>query len=163
MANIIFSLNNKATTVEHQDVYNYKYSYADLDMKPKQQNNKYTIQKSYDVNAIKNSIHNIFTWITGERILDPEFGTSLKFYLYEGITEFNTEKILSEIRKAIARYEPRVKVEKIVDMTTDNNTNDNSIHLEVIYSIPSLYDNSKTGNSAVLFNEPIIVDSAPSL
>lgn len=154
MANIIFSVDNKAKT--NSDVYNYSYKYSDISMKSKQQNeNKYVIQKSYDINAIKNSIHNIFTWIHGERILDPEFGTALKFYLYEGITEYNTEKILAEIRSSVSKYEPRVSIEKIINMTSEDDVNDNTIHLEVIYSIPSLSDK--------LYNEPIIVNSTQSL
>lgn len=155
MANIIVSIDKN--TKSNSDVYNYDYTYSDINMKAKQRgNNGYAIQKSYDINAIKNSIHNIFTWIKGERILDPDFGTSLRFYLYEGITDYNTEKILSEIRSAVSRYEPRVSIEKIVNMTSENDIDDNTIHLEVIYSIPSLSNNK-------LYNESIIVDNSISL
>jgi len=46
---------------------------------------KYRLGKLVNVKAVTNSIHNIFTWTPGERILNPEFGSRLKKYLYEGI------------------------------------------------------------------------------
>ena len=47
------------------------------------------VDKLVNVNAIKNSLHNIFSWTPGERILNPEFGSKLRKLLYEGITDFN--------------------------------------------------------------------------
>lgn len=38
----------------------------------------YKIAKSINVNAVKQSVHNIFSWMLGERILNPEFGTNLR-------------------------------------------------------------------------------------
>ena len=63
-----------------------------------------------NVNAIKNSLHQIFTWIPGERILLPEFGSNLRKLLYEGITDFNVERIMVEIRHCISEWEPRVEI-----------------------------------------------------
>lgn len=48
--------------------------------------NALKVNKSVNVQAIKNSLKNIFTWIPGERILLPEFGSKLHMLLYEGIT-----------------------------------------------------------------------------
>ena len=66
------------------------------------------LQKLVNVNAIKNSIHNIFSWTPGERILNPEFGSNLRKLLYEGITDFNQEQIIAEIRHSVSQWEPRV-------------------------------------------------------
>ena len=68
------------------------------------------IGKSVNVRAVQNSLDNIFSWIPGERILNPEFGTKLHEYLYEGITQYNEEMIVAEIKSCIARWEPRVVV-----------------------------------------------------
>lgn len=108
----------------------------------------YKVAKLSDINAIKNSLHNIFTWSYGERILNPEFGTKLKQYLYEGITDFNTEAIMAEIRSAISQWEPRVRIEKVVNVNTIDDVENNNVHLEVIYSIPGLSDQ--------LLSEPIL-------
>jgi hypothetical protein len=60
--------------------------------------NKFKVANLKDIEAIKNSLHNIFTWIPGERILNPEFGCNLRRLLYNGITEFNKEQIAAEVR-----------------------------------------------------------------
>ena len=58
----------------------------------------YKLEKNVNAVAVKRAIHNIFAWIPGQRILNPEFGSNLRQYLYEGITDYNTEQIMSEIR-----------------------------------------------------------------
>ena len=98
----------------------------------------YVINNLKDVVAIQNSLHNIFTWIPGERILLPEFGSNLRKLLYEGITDFNVERIISEIRSSVSEWEPRVEIQKIVNVSTDDDTDDNTVHLEVLYKIPGL-------------------------
>jgi phage baseplate assembly protein W len=67
-----------------------------------------------DIEAIKNSIRNIFTTRKGQKILTPEFGCSLEQYLFEPITEVYARAIGDDILTAIERYEPRVEVIKIL-------------------------------------------------
>ena len=98
------------------------------------------INKLVNVNAIRNSLDNIFSWTPGERVLNPEFGTNLRKLLYEGITDFNVEQIVAEIKHAVAQWEPRVQVENIVDVSTIEDHENNNVHLKVIYTIPSLSD-----------------------
>lgn len=93
-----------------------------------------------DIAAIQNSLKNIFTWIPGERILLPEFGSQLRKLLYEGITDYNVERIAAEIRRSISEWEPRVSVQDIVNVSTVNDTEDNTVHLQVLYTIPGLTD-----------------------
>lgn len=99
---------------------------------------KYRIEKNINVKAVQDSLHNIFTWIPGERILNPEFGSNLYRYLYAGITDFNTEQIMAEIRKCISEWEPRVQLEQVKNISTIDDTENNTVHLEIIYTIPSL-------------------------
>lgn len=62
-------------------------------------NNKlYKIDNLINLKAILNSLHNIFNWTPGERILNPEFGSKLHQLLYEGITPTTEELIASEIK-----------------------------------------------------------------
>ena len=98
------------------------------------------INKLVNVNAIRNSLDNIFSWTPGERILNPEFGTNLRKLLYEGITDFNVEQIVAEIKHAVAQWEPRVQVANIVDVSTTEDHENNTVHLKVIYTIPGLSD-----------------------
>ena len=96
------------------------------------------LQKLVNVNAIKNSIHNIFSWTPGERILNPEFGSNLRKLLYEGITDFNQEQIIAEIRHSVSQWEPRVQIDNIVKLTDIDDKENNTVHLRIIYSIPTL-------------------------
>ena len=100
--------------------------------------NKLKVANLKDIEAIKNSLHNIFTWIPGERILNPEFGCNLRRLLYNGITEFNKEQIAAEVRQSVSKWEPRVKIEKIVDVGTVDDTENNTVCLDIIFSIPEL-------------------------
>lgn len=111
------------------------------------------VDKLVNVNAIKNSLHNIFSWTPGERILNPEFGSRLRKLLYEGITDFNQEQIIAEIRNSVSQWEPRVRIDDIVKLTSTDDVENNTVYLRVIYSIPSLtkeqfYYDYSTGTSS---------------
>lgn len=66
-----------------------------------------------DIDAIKNSIKNIFTTKKGEKVLNPEFGCSLDQYLFEPITEVYAQLIGNDILTGIQRFEPRVEITNI--------------------------------------------------
>lgn len=71
------------------------------------------IVADYDVNAIKNSIFNIFTTIPGQKLLNPIFGLNLLQFLFTGITNSNAKLLGDTILKGIIKFEPRVTVDKI--------------------------------------------------
>ena len=100
----------------------------------------YIISKLVNVNAVKNSIKQIFTWIPGERIINPEFGSNLRKYLYEPITEENQERIVAEIRQCALRWEPRIIVDRVVKATTTDDVENNTVKLDIYYRIKGLND-----------------------
>lgn len=118
--------------------------YRDINMMSDQSytNNtvNYKIAKLSDIEAIKNSLHNIFSWQQGERILLPEFGTKLKSVLYNGITNYNIELIIAEIRDSVNKWEPRIVINDIINIRSVDTDDDNVVQLEIVYSIPSLTD-----------------------
>jgi len=71
------------------------------------------IQVSYDEEAIKNSLTNIFNTIPGERFLIPEFGANLRQYLFRPVTESTANQIGRVVLDAVERWEPRVTVENV--------------------------------------------------
>ena len=71
----------------------------------------YRIQKLVDVKAVQNALEQCFSWMPGERVLLPEFGSRLQMLLYSGITPATEEKIVAEIRHCISEWEPRVEIE----------------------------------------------------
>jgi phage baseplate assembly protein W len=68
------------------------------------------IKVAYDFNAIRNSIYNLFNTIPGERILLPDYGSDLRRYIFEPVTDLRGTLIGREIYTAITRWEPRVTV-----------------------------------------------------
>lgn len=101
---------------------------------------KWTVSKLVNVKAVQNSLKNIFTWTPGERILNPEFGNRLRQYLYQGIIPETSEQIVAEIRHCITEWEPRVNLVEVADVSSDDDHEKNTIHLEIRYTIPELSD-----------------------
>ena len=101
-------------------------------------NPTYTVGKLVDVNAVKNAIHNIFTWIPGERILDPEFGNKIRQYLYDGITDTTSEQITVEIQHAVKKYEPRAEIDEIQRIDGVQDHENNMIGVNVIWHVVGL-------------------------
>lgn len=139
MANKILTLNNGIQAADIKEVY------SDIDLtsipvnKSQTYNNsKLMIQKDINVKAVQNSLHNIFTWQLGERILNPDFGSRLREYLYEGITDFNKEQIIAEVQNCVSIWEPRVKIVKIINKSNVNSDDENTVVLDIIYTIPEL-------------------------
>jgi phage baseplate assembly protein W len=88
-----------------------------------------------DYDAIKNSIRNIFTTRPGQKLLTPDFGSSLEKYLFEPVTDNLGRIIGNEILNAISTYEPRIDVLNI-KVTPQPDLNQYSI--QVIYSFLEL-------------------------
>jgi phage baseplate assembly protein W len=68
---------------------------------------------SYDYDAIKNSLFNLFTTIPGQKLLNPLFGLNLMKYVFEPCTRDTAELIGEEILYGITTFEPRVEVKKV--------------------------------------------------
>jgi len=108
-----------------------KYTDLKLDLKkdyvydPKLNNENVIkdLQVSYDLQAIKNSLFNLFTTMPGQKILNPVYGLNLYQFLFAPISEDNAQAIGDTILKGIQKYEPRLEVVKIyVVPDIDNNT-----------------------------------------
>lgn len=96
---------------------------------------KKDIQISEDVDAIKNSLFNLFTTMPGQKILNPIYGLNLTQYLFTGITETNARIIGEAISQGIARFEPRINLLKLnIDTDYDNN----QYEIFMVVSVPSL-------------------------
>lgn len=65
---------------------------------------------SNDDEAIKNSLFNIFTTKKGQKILNPEFGSSLDQYLFDDVNNFVGQSLGQNIFDTISRYEPRINI-----------------------------------------------------
>jgi phage baseplate assembly protein W len=90
------------------------------------------LRVDYDIDAIKNSLYNIFTTSPGGKILNPRFGCRLEDYLFEAITVNNAQTLGNKILAAVSTFEPRVEVLK-VEVTPDPDLN--TYKVNVIYKI----------------------------
>ena len=157
MANIVFKIENPTPIANTASIRNNQpflergkeWTYADLNLRSRfvgediahQGKPHFRISRNEDVDAVKGCIRNIFTWTPGERILDPEFGSRVRFYLYEQMTSYNEEATIAEIRKAIAKYEPRAKLDAVERVEDVNDRENNIVRIRVVYHVLGLPQN----------------------
>jgi len=79
---------------------------------------------------IKSNLINLLLTDIGERIMNPNFGTNLKRFLFEGITNINNEALIDSLNNSISIYIPEVTVTNIILIPT---TDSNLINLSINY------------------------------
>jgi phage baseplate assembly protein W len=79
---------------------------------------------------IKSNLLNLLLTDIGERIMNPNFGTLLRRFLFEGITDSNIETLRESISNSIAIYIPEIIVQEII---ITPNADYNSLELYVNY------------------------------
>lgn len=104
-----------------------------IDISPiRDSNNNLYYKKSYDVEAINNSIINLFSIELGEVPGKPWLGNPLSIYLFDNVGYFEKRSIEISIRNILDLYEPRVDVDYINISTINEN---NSIEINIGYYI----------------------------
>lgn len=81
---------------------------------------------------IKSNLLNLLLTDIGERVMNPGFGTNLRRFLFEGITDTNIENLRLNLINSIAIYIPEITVENI---TITPNSDYNLITLTVDYRL----------------------------
>lgn len=103
------------------------------------------IKASFDMQAIANSLQNLFNTSPGQRFLFPEYGLNLNRFLFSSITEANGNVIGSKITAAVSTWEPRVLIKDILIVPEPDK---NQYTINIILDIPSL--NTRTTYNAIL-------------
>jgi phage baseplate assembly protein W len=86
----------------------------------------------YDVDAIKNSLYNLFTTTPGHKILNPDYGMDLRKYLFVPATVEVARDLREEIFRQIRVYEPRVDLKEVkIIIYEDVNEFDVSIFFDI--------------------------------
>ena len=140
MAIKISNLNQLSEQYKQKDYY-YKDLHLDFSV-----NSQYSpalsksiygndIEISYDENAIKNSLQNLFNTKPGQRFLFPLYGLDLYQYVFEAVTEELGQIIGQNIMKSIRDFEPRVIARhcNVIAMPDDN-----QYDITVVVEIPIL-------------------------
>jgi phage baseplate assembly protein W len=79
---------------------------------------------------IKSNLVNLLLTDIGERVMNPNFGTNLKRFLFEGITNENIDTLKNNILNSISIYIPEITVSGI---TIEPDTDYNTINLTIDY------------------------------
>jgi len=113
------NLNNLADTGKTTGGYTYVDLHLDIEessIPTRFTNDKLRgkdIKVDYDVDAVMNSLNNIFKTVPGERFLVPKFGANLRRYLFASVTKETANQIGNEIVRAVETWEPRVTVNRV--------------------------------------------------
>lgn len=84
----------------------------------------------WDTDVINQSIENILSTTFGERLFNPNFGSPLTAYLFEGITQENGERLLDSVIESIKRWEDRVYIlENQARLFVSQDTNEIRLYL----------------------------------
>jgi phage baseplate assembly protein W len=69
------------------------------------------------------NLRNLFRTHKGERIMQPEFGTDIQYYLFEPIVDEDSfrEKIVGEISSALSKWMPYVSIQNVQLITDPKN------------------------------------------
>jgi len=75
-----------------------------------------------DERLIKNDLLQLLLTSPGERVMRPEFGTNIKSFLFEPLTESDVEDLRGNIISAVEQFETRVRiVDLIITRQEENN------------------------------------------
>jgi hypothetical protein len=102
---------------------------------------------SNDIEAIRNALYNIFTTKKGQKLLDPEFGSSLEQYLFESVSPIIGKIIGDSIVNSIETYEPRVEV---LNVTVYPNPEENLYKIKLTFKF---VDINKTSSIDILIEK----------
>jgi phage baseplate assembly protein W len=83
---------------------------------------------------IKYNLINLLLTSKGERIENPEFGTTLRAQLFGQITDASFSDVKTSIAEAVGTYIPEIRINTI-EITQDPNYNINTIVVNIIYQI----------------------------
>jgi len=93
------------------------------------------LKADYDLNAIKNSLFNLFTTLPGQKILNPIYGLNLMQFVFTNLSEANARIIGKVIFEGTELFEPRVNILNI-NVNVDFDQNQYTINMNI--NVPSL-------------------------
>lgn len=78
--------------------------------------------KQSGVELVRNNLNQLLKTIKGERVMLPNFGTNLPYYLFEPLDRQLFLSIRQDILEAISRYGQGVEVQKLTVLPNDQIT-----------------------------------------
>ncbi len=90
---------------------------------------------SFDYDAIRNSIVNLFTTIPGQKLLNPYFGLNLSKYLFEPVNEETAAIIANDISYGLNTFEPRILLRNLDILFSEENQ---TYTVGLTFSVPQI-------------------------
>jgi hypothetical protein len=88
---------------------------------------------------IKSNLINLLLTTRGERLMNPLFGTGLREFLFEGITELNIGNLKLDLINSINMFIPEISVVNI-DITPSYDSNSIELNLSYLLNISNTPD-----------------------
>ena len=107
-------------------------SFKDLNITFKKHPVTNDVVVSKDASAIKQAIVNLLLTNKGERLMNPEYGSDIRRFLFEPLDYGTAFQIKGNIRDTLERFEPRINV---LDIKCKLNFTDNGFDVELQYSV----------------------------
>ena len=95
-------------------------TFVDIDLSFKKHPVSKDLIKKTDVDAVKQSLRNIFNFNPYEVPFNTDIGIGLRGLLFENVTPQLSDVIKRKIKEQIFQYEPRCSIEGIVVEQTDS-------------------------------------------
>ena len=96
----------------------------------------YFAQSFQTVDQVKSNIANLLQTRMGERLMQPNFGTTLHSILFDQTTDELEGRIQSSIETAIRNWMPYVNIQNIDVSQTSNNKDFNTFTVSVSFIVP---------------------------
>jgi len=90
---------------------------------------------------IEQAIGLILETARGERVLLPEFGAGLRSFVFSSNSPLTRGRIESEVRAALARWEPRISVERVTAHSAADTPNLITVEIDYVVKRTSAYYN----------------------
>ena len=112
-------------------------SYKDINITFKKHPVTNDVVVSKDASAIKQAIVNLLLTNKGERLMNPNYGSDIRKYLFEPLDYGTSYLIKGNIESTISKFEPRISVLRI---SCKPNYDDNGFDVEMTYRIQGTDD-----------------------
>jgi len=95
------------------------------------------LNKSSDIELIKSNLRQLLLTRRGERVMLPEFGTNLKYYLMEPLDQSLLSRIRKEILESMYKYASNVTLNKLLIVPLESGTfsGGNSLKIQMYCSL----------------------------
>lgn len=120
---------------------------------PVRLNDRGRFAQATDTDVIEASIRLILSTSIGERLMRPDFGSTLSSFVFKPINEENRAKMSSAVNEALQRWEPRIKVSQI--SVTPSQADRATVLIDVEYRI-------RRTNVRANFVYPLYLGEAPA-